>query len=64
LLLRAPGAMAPKLQGVVDSLMMKIGRWTGLTFLICICSQIGAINIGLAAKMARGIHFINVTPAT
>jgi hypothetical protein len=30
--LRAPGAMALKLQGVDDLLIMKIGWWTGLTF--------------------------------
>jgi hypothetical protein len=30
--LRASGAMALKLQGVDDSLIMKIGRWRGLTF--------------------------------
>jgi hypothetical protein len=30
--LRASGAMALKLQGVEDSTIMKIGRWTGLTF--------------------------------
>jgi hypothetical protein len=36
--------MALKLQGVDDSLIMKIGRWTGLTFLTYIHSQIGALN--------------------
>jgi hypothetical protein len=30
--LRALVAMALQLQDVVDSLIMKIGRWTGLTF--------------------------------
>jgi hypothetical protein len=58
--LRASGAMALKLQGVDDSLIMKIGRWTGLTFLTYIHAQIGALNTGLAAKMATRIHFINV----
>jgi hypothetical protein len=52
--------MALKLQGVDDSLIMKIGRWTGLTFLTYIHSQIGALNTGLATKMASRIHFINV----
>jgi hypothetical protein len=52
--------MALKLQGVDDSLIMKIGRWTGLTFLTYIHSQIGALNTGPAAKMATCIHFINV----
>jgi hypothetical protein len=58
--LRASGAMALKIQGVADSLIMKIGRWTGLTFLTYIHSQIGALNTGLARRMAIRIHFINV----
>jgi hypothetical protein len=58
--LRASGAMALKLQGVDDSLIMKLGRWTGLTFLTYIHSQIGALNTGLATKMAVRIHFVNV----
>ena len=58
--LRASGAMALKLQGVDDSLIMKIGRWTGLTFLTYIHSQIGALNVGLADRMATRVHFINV----
>jgi hypothetical protein len=58
--LRASGAMALKLQGVEDSTIMKIGRWTGLTFLTYIHSQIGALNTGLAQRMAIRIRFINV----
>jgi hypothetical protein len=58
--LRASGAMALKLQGVANSLIMKIGRWTGLTFLTYIHAQIGALNAGLAQKMTTRIHFINV----
>jgi hypothetical protein len=58
--LRASGAMALKLQGVDDSLIMKLGRWTRLTFLTYIHSQIGALNTGLATKMAVQVHFINV----
>jgi hypothetical protein len=58
--LRASGAMALKLQGVDDSLIMKIGRWTGLTFLTYIHAQIGALNTGLAQRMAIHIHFVNV----
>jgi hypothetical protein len=46
--LKASGAMALKLQGINNSLIMKIGRWTGLTFLTYIHSQIGALNAGLA----------------
>ena len=58
--LRASGAMALKLQGVDDSLIMKIGRWTGLTFLTYIHAQIGALNTGLAQRMSVRIHFVNV----
>ena len=58
--LRASGAMALKLQGVDDSLIMKIGRWTGLTFLTYIHAQIGALNAGLAQRMAIRVHFVNV----
>jgi hypothetical protein len=58
--LRASGAMALKLQGIDDSLIMKIGRWTGLTFLTYIHAQIGALNTGLAQRMATRIHFVNV----
>jgi hypothetical protein len=59
-LLRASGAMALKLQGIDDSLIMKIGRWTGLTFLTYIHLQIGALNTGLATQMTVCVHFINV----
>jgi hypothetical protein len=58
--LRASGAMALKLNGTDDSLIMKIGRWTGLTFLTYIHSQIGALHTGLAQRMSTRIHFINV----
>jgi hypothetical protein len=58
--LRASGAMALKLQGVEDSLIMKIGQWTGLTFLTYIHSQIGALNTGLAQRMTIRIRFVNV----
>jgi hypothetical protein len=53
--------MALKLQGVDDATMMKIGRWTGLTFLTYIHAQIGALNAGLSQRrMAARVHFVNV----
>jgi hypothetical protein len=58
--LRASGAMALKLQGESDTTIMRIGRWSGLTFMKYIHSQIGALNVGIARKMARRIHYINV----
>ncbi len=57
---QASGAMALKLQGVDDLLIMKIGRWTGLTLLTYIHAQIGALNTGLAQRMVIHIHFVNV----
>jgi hypothetical protein len=58
--LRASGAMALKLQGAADSTIMKIGRWSNTTYLTYIHAQIGALNAGLAARMAVRVHFINV----
>jgi hypothetical protein len=53
--------MTLKLQGVDNSLIIKIGRWTGLTFLTYIHAQIDALNTGLAQWMATRIHFVNVS---
>ena len=58
--LRASGAMALKLQGVEDSTIMKVGRWTGLTFLTYIHAQIGALHVGLAQRIAIQVHFVNI----
>jgi hypothetical protein len=52
--LRASGAMALKLQGAMDSTLMKIGRWSGTTYLTYIQSQIGTLNAGLAARCTHG----------
>jgi hypothetical protein len=52
--LRASGAMALKLQGTMDSTIMKIGRWSGTTYLTYIHSQIGTLNAGLAARCTHG----------
>jgi hypothetical protein len=46
--------------GVDDTTIMKIGRWSGLTFVTYIHTQIGALNFGLAQRMAIRVHFINV----
>ena len=52
--------MSLKLQGVEDSTIMKIGRWTGLTFLTYIHAQIGALNAGIAQRMAIQVDFVNI----
>ena len=57
--LRASGAMALKLQGAADSTIMKMGRWSNTTYLTYIHAQIGALNAGLAARMAVRLHFVN-----
>lgn len=61
--LRASGAMALRLNGYSGDEIMKIGRWRCTTFLTYIHSQIGALNAGVATKMARRINFINVAGA-
>ena len=59
--LRAGGAMAMKLSGATDSTIMRIGRWTSLTYLTYIHSQIGALSEGVAWKMSTCFQFQNVS---
>jgi hypothetical protein len=59
--LRAGGAMAMKLSGASDSTIMRIGRWTSLTYLTYIHSQIGALSEGVAWKMSQCFQFQNVS---
>ncbi len=58
--LRAGGVMAMKLSGASDSTIMRVGRWTSLTYLIYIQSQIGALTAGVAWRMAMAFTFQNV----
>ena len=58
--LRAGGAMALKLQGEQDTTIMKMGRWTSLTFLQYIHNQIAHLSKDLAEKMSRKIKFQNI----
>ena len=58
--LRAGGAMAMKLSGATDSTIMRIGRWTSLTYLTYIHSQIGALSAGVAWRMSQQFTFQNV----
>ncbi len=48
--LRAGGAMALKLGGVSDSTIMQVGRWTSLTYLTYIHTQIGALTAAWLGK--------------
>ena len=58
--LRAGGAMALKLQGVSDTIIMKQGRWSGLTFLMYIHNQIAHLSKGLSQKMSIDMEFVNI----
>ena len=58
--LRAGGAMALKLHGIDDTTIMKIGRWTSLTFLQYIHNQIAHLAHDISAKMSIELPFINV----
>jgi hypothetical protein len=55
--LRASGAMAMKLSGATDSTIMRIVRWTSLTYLTYIHLQIGALSAGVAWKMSQQFTF-------
>ena len=58
--LRAGGAMALKLNGYDETVIMKAGRWTSQTFLTYIHTQIAALSEGLSAAMVTQILFHNV----
>jgi hypothetical protein len=58
--LRAGGAMALKLNGADDTTIMKMGRWSGLTFLQYIHNQIAHISAGLSDQMNTNIVFHNI----
>ena len=52
--------MAMKLSGASDSTIMRVGRWSSLTYLTYIHSQIGALTAGLSWLMATQRTFQNV----
>ncbi len=58
--LRAGGAMTIKLSDTTDSTIMQISRWTSLTYLTYIYSQIGALLAGVAWRMSQQFTFQNV----
>ena len=58
--LRAGGAMALKLNGIDDTTIMKIGRWTSLTFLQYIHNQIAHLAKDISSKMSINLPFVNV----
>ena len=58
--LRAGGAMALKLHGYNDTTIMKMGRWTSLTFLQYIHSQIAHLSKDISSKMSMPLPFLNI----
>ena len=52
--------MAMKLSGASDSTIMRVGRWSLLTYLMYIHSQIGALTAGLSKLMATQVRFQNM----
>ena len=58
--LRAGGAMALKLHGKSNTTIMKMGRWSSLTFLMYIHDQIGHLSKDLSAKMNCPVPFLNI----
>ena len=58
--LRSGEGMSLNLHGASDTTIMKIGRWSSLTFLMYIHNQISHISEGLAQTMIITIPFLNV----
>ena len=58
--LRAGGAMALKLHGYSDTTIMKMGRWTSLTFLQYIHNQIAHLAKDISKKMSIDLPFVNI----
>ena len=58
--LRAGGAMAYKLHGESDTTIMKMERWTSLTFLQYIHHQIAHLAKDISRKMSIPLPFTNV----
>ena len=58
--LRAGGAMALKLHGYDDTTIMKMGRWTSLTFLQYIHNQIAHLSKDISSKMGIPLPFVNI----
>ena len=57
---RAGGAMALKLNGADDTTIMKMGRWTSMTFLQYIHNQIAHLSKDLATQMSTKLNYQNI----
>ena len=58
--LRAGGAMALRPHGFADTVIMKMGRWTSLTFLQYIHTQIAHLSADISKKMSIPLPFLNI----
>jgi hypothetical protein len=58
--LRAGGAMALRLHGFDDTTIMKMGRWTSLTFMQYIHNQIAHLAEDMSRKMSIPLPFLNI----
>jgi hypothetical protein len=58
--LRAGGAMALRLHGCDDTTIMKMGRWTSLTFTQYIHNQIAHLAEDISSKMSIPLPFLNI----
>ena len=52
--------MALKIHGYSDTTIMKMGRWTSLTFLQYINNQIAHLYKDISNKMSMPLPFVNV----
>ena len=58
--LRAGGAMALALAGFESTVIMKMGRWTSLTFQMYIHNQIAHLSKNISEKMSTDLPFMNI----
>ena len=58
--LQSWGAMATKLSGKSDILIMKFGQWSSLTFLQYTYEQIDNLSKGVYTDMSNQIFFHNI----
>jgi len=56
----AGGAMALFIQGYDAARIMKMGRWTGQTFMLYIHEQVDILSRGAAEKMSIDLPFLNL----
>lgn len=62
--LRAGGAMAMRLNGILPDTIKKYGRWSSETWTMYIHEQISALATGVSSAMSNHIHFHNISGPT